>query len=173
MISKAILGPAAVLVAWSLVVMVWMAASRFSAVRAANRDKLRQLSKPGVRGADLEGILPPASNWASHNYTHLVEQPTLFYATVLILALAGAGDGLNLSLAWGYVGLRIAHSLWQIMINTLPVRFVLFGLSSLCLATLASMRCVRRCCDCACRRPAVDSVARSPRKQRLVDTGRW
>ena len=66
-----------------------------------------------------------------------MEQPTLFYAVVAILALAGAGDGLNAQLAWGYAGLRIAHSLWQSLVNTIPVRFTLFLASSLCLTVLA------------------------------------
>lgn len=75
--------------------------------------------------------------WKSHNYTHLMEQPTLFYATVVILALTGQGGGLNLSLAWAYVGLRVAHSLWQALVNTIPVRFGLFLASTLCLLVLA------------------------------------
>ena len=82
-------------------------------------------------------MLPPSVNWKSHNYSHLMEQPTLFYATIVILALAGAGEGLNVQLAWAYTGLRIAHSLWQALINTIPVRFTLFLLSSLCLTVLA------------------------------------
>jgi hypothetical protein len=66
-----------------------------------------------------------------------MEQPTLFYATTVILALAGEGSGTNLALAWAYVGLRIIHSLWQSLVNTLPVRITLFVLSSVCLLGLA------------------------------------
>ncbi len=44
---------------------------------------------------------------------------------------------LDVWLAWGYVGLRIAHSLWQATVNKLPVRFTLFALSTLCLMVLA------------------------------------
>ena len=66
-----------------------------------------------------------------------MEQPTLFYAAVAILAIAGSGGGINLVLAWAYTGLRIAHSLWQALVNTLPVRFALFAMSTLCLALLA------------------------------------
>jgi hypothetical protein len=61
----------------------------------------------GARGVNLEGVIPDKVNWKAHNYTHLMEQPTLFYATVVILGVTGAGDGINLTLAWAYVGLRI------------------------------------------------------------------
>lgn len=66
-----------------------------------------------------------------------MEQPTLFYAVVVLLTLAGQGDGLNAQLAWAYVGIRIAHSVWQALVNTIPVRFGLFILSTLCLFALS------------------------------------
>ena len=130
-----ILAPAAVLVLWSVVMLYWMAGTRLPAMAKLGNDLKN--SKPGGRGQDLEGRGPDSVSWKSHNYTHLMEQPTLFYAVVAILALAGAGDGLNAQLAWGYAGLRIAHSLWQSLVNTIPVRFTLFLASSLCLTVLA------------------------------------
>ena len=130
-----ILAPAAVLILWSLIVLYWMAITRFAAFSKAAIDLAA--AEPGGRYQDVEPGLPAKVNWKSHNYTHLMEQPTLFYATATILALAGAGGGINLTLAWCYVGLRIAHSLWQILVNTVPVRFGLFLTSSLCLTALA------------------------------------
>jgi len=129
----AMLMPAAVLVLWSLVMLVWMAGSRLPALA-----KLGGLgkAKPGGRGQDLEGVLPDEINWKAHNYSHLMEQPTLFYATVMTLAIVGAGS-IDVMLAWGYVVIRIVHSLWQSTVNRLPVRFTLFLLSSLCLIGLA------------------------------------
>ena len=135
--NKAILAPAAVLVVWSLLVMCWMAATRFGGLKEVPKDKLRELPKVGGRGEDLERVLPKKAAWVSHNYTHLMEQPTLFYATVGILALLGQASGLNVMLAWAYTGLRVAHSIWQGTINTIPVRFGLFAVSSLCLLWLA------------------------------------
>lgn len=132
-----ILTPAAVLVLWSMVVLVWFTATRFAAIRGLPRDQLRALAKAGTRGPDLERVLPARANWTSHNYTHLMEQPTVFYAAVVILALAEAGGGVNATLAWGYTGLRIVHSIWQASVNTLPVRMFLFATSSLCLIALA------------------------------------
>jgi hypothetical protein len=133
--NSPILAPAAVLVLWSLVMLFWMAATRLPA--AAKLAPKGAPAPTGLRGQDLDPQLPPAVAWKSHNYTHLMEQPTIFYAAVVILALAGAGTGLNLTLAWGYVGLRIAHSLWQALVNTIPVRFSLFLLSTFCLIGLA------------------------------------
>ena len=52
------------------------------------------------------------------------------------MALLGAGDGLNLSLAWAYVALRVVHSLHQALWNKIEIRFVLFLLSSLVLVAL-------------------------------------
>jgi hypothetical protein len=129
------LAPAAVLVVWTLIVLLWIIPARFGAV-AKVADKSVLPSKPGVRGNDLEGVIPDKANWPAHNYTHLVEQPTLFYVTVVILALTGPG-ALDVTLAWAYVALRIVHSLWQNLVNTIPVRFGLFLLSTTALIVLA------------------------------------
>ena len=132
--NNSILEPAAVLVLWSLIMLVWMAATRLPALKSIGVDMSKAV---GGRGADIDPNLPPAIAWKSHNYAHLMEQPTIFYATVAILALAGAGTGINTMLAWAYVCLRIVHSLWQAMINTIPVRFSLFILSTICLFAMA------------------------------------
>lgn len=133
--NSPILAPAAVLVLWSLIMLFWLAATRLPGMAKVGINL--KTAPPGGRGIDLEPALPAKVNWISHNYTHLMEQPTLFYATVGILALAGAGSGLNLTLAWGYVGLRIVHSLWQALVNITSIRFLLFLLSTACLLTLA------------------------------------
>ena len=129
-----ILAPAAVLVLWSLLVLIWVAATRFSGMAKAGVDI--HTAPPGGRGADLEAVLEPRTNWKSHNYTHLMEQPTVFYATVVVLAIMGAG-AIDVLLAWAYVGLRIVHSLWQSTVNRIPVRFLLFFLATTCLTVLA------------------------------------
>lgn len=128
-----ILAPAAVLVLWSIVMLFWMAGTRLPAI--AKRGGLGA-AKPGGRGQDLEGVIPDQINWKSHNYAHLMEQPTLFYATVAILAIMGPVEH-DVLFAWGYAVLRILHSLWQSTVNKVPVRFALFMLSTLCLLMLA------------------------------------
>jgi len=130
-----ILAPAAVLVLWSLVVLLWMTATRFPAFAKAGL-KMNE-AEPGSRYVDVESMLPAKVNWKSHNYTHLMEQPTIFYAVVAVLALAGAGTGINVTFGWAYVGIRVIHSIWQATINIIPVRVALFTLSTLCLWVLA------------------------------------
>jgi hypothetical protein len=131
----AILGPAAVLVLWSLVVLLWMTATRFPAFAKAG---INVANTPrGARYADVEKDMPARVNWVSHNYTHLMEQPTIFYAVVAILAIAGDTSDVSLYAAWGYVGLRIVHSLWQGLVNVVKVRVALFTLSTICLWILA------------------------------------
>lgn len=133
--NNSILAPAAVLVLWTLIMLIWMAATRLPAMSKIGMDL--KTAPPGGRGTDIDPNVPPIVAWKSHNYAHLVEQPTLFYAVVAILAFAGAGYGLNTQLAWAYVVLRIFHSLWQALVNTIPVRFGLFMLSTFCLLVLA------------------------------------
>ena len=130
-----ILAPAAVLVLWSMLVLLWMTVTRFSAFSKAGL-KLSEAER-GARYVEVAPMMPPKVNWKSHNYTHLLEQPTLFYAVVAVLALAGAGDGINVTLAWAYVGIRVVHSLWQALVNIVPVRAALFTLSTLCLLALS------------------------------------
>lgn len=129
-----ILAPAAVLISWSIVMLLWIVAVRFPAMAALGGGLGK--AKPGGRGQDLEGRIPDKAVWPAHNYTHLMEQPTIFYPAVLILAVMGAAAG-DVAAAWAYVALRIVHSLWQATVNTLPVRFALFLLSTLALIWLA------------------------------------
>lgn len=130
-----ILGPAAVLVLWSLVVLLWMTATRFPAFARVGLDVSN--TPRGARYADVEQNMPPKVNWVSHNYTHLMEQPTLFYAVIAVLAIAGDTSAVSLGAAWAYTVLRIVHSLWQGLVNIVRIRIVLFTLSTLCLWVLA------------------------------------
>ena len=131
MIDADILRPVVVLLAWTMVMWLWMYATRIPA-----------MSKAGIKPDDarktkgLDEALPPEVQWKAHNYNHLHEQPTVFYAVCLLLAMVGWGDGMNALLAWIYVGLRIIHSLVQATANKVMVRFVLFALSSLVLIAL-------------------------------------
>lgn len=132
---KALLAPAIVLVLWTLFMLVWLAATRFPAVAKAGIDV--KSAPPGGRGQTLEGILPPKVNWKSHNYSHLLEQPVLYYAVIAILILTPTITPTVISLAWAYTILRIIHSLWQALVNTVPIRFTIFTISTFCLLAMA------------------------------------
>jgi hypothetical protein len=125
------IAPVVVLVAWSLIMMIWMAATRIPAMKKAGIKPNR-----GGRGANLEGVLPNEVNWPAHNYQHLMEQPTIFYAIVFATILLGMDVPINVYLAWGYVGLRIVHSLVQATVNIVKYRLLMFMLSSFCLIGL-------------------------------------
>ena len=133
MTHNPLLGPVVALVAWSLVMLLWMVASRLPAMKKAGVDlSTRVGSTPGA----LDGAIDPKAQWKAHNYIHLMEQPTLFYAIVFALILMGQELPFNTMLAWAYVGLRVAHSIVQATWNRILVRFILFALSSLCLIGL-------------------------------------
>ncbi len=132
------LRPAIVLVAWTLVMWLWMLARRLPAMAAhgvAPRDALHT--------RDLGSRLPSAAQAPVDNYNHLLEQPTIFYATCLIGALAGGVGWVGLALAWGYVVVRIAHSVWQAAVGRVSVRFALFAASTLMLIGLVVLVALR------------------------------
>jgi hypothetical protein len=126
-----ILIPVVALVGWTLLVMLWMLVTRIGEFRrlGITPDKI----PPGSRGVDLEGKAEASAQWKSHNYNHLMEQPTIFYAIALTLAMMDFGGGINYWLAWGYVGLRILHSIIQCTINVVRYRLLVFALASACL----------------------------------------
>jgi len=130
----AIIGPVVALVAWTLVMQIWMYATR---IPALGRAGIKLKGMVGSRKGGLDGVIEDRVQWKAHNYDHLLEQPTLFYALAISLALLGGGDAwINVWLAWAYVGLRIVHSLIQATVNVVRWRFLAFTLASLCLLAL-------------------------------------
>lgn len=121
-----ILQPVVALLAWSLVIWVWMYVTRIPAINA-----MKLPLDPNVPPKELMNRLPAHVRWKADNFNHLMEAPTMFYAAALTLAVAGAGNGHAAQVAWGYVGLRVVHSLVQCTINHIPTRFSLFALSTL------------------------------------------
>ena|SRR5579884_3881649 len=130
-----LLGPIVALVAWTLIVQIWMYATRLPAMR---RKGISLKGRVGSKGGDLDGVLDPQVQWKAHNYNHLLEQPTIFYAIVIALILMGFDAPINVYLAWGYVGFRVLHSLVQATVNVVTYRFLLFILASLCLLGLTT-----------------------------------
>lgn len=136
-VTQPILLPMLVLACWTMIVWLWMYATRLPAMGRAGIDGTKMV---GSTGRSLRDDLVAAgevrASWVADNYNHLMEQPTVFYATVLALAVMGAGGGLAAQLAWAYAGLRILHSLVQILSNRVLARFIVFALASLCLVAL-------------------------------------
>jgi hypothetical protein len=130
-VSTAILAPVVALLLLTAVVWAWMYATRIPAIA-----KMGMKLDPELPKGQQMSELPPTVRWKADNYNHLLEQPTMFYAVALTLALLGAGEGLNVTLAWAYVGLRVIHTLQQTLWNKIEVRFVIFSISSLVLFAL-------------------------------------
>ena len=133
MTGMEILKPLAVLAAWTMLMWLWMYLTRIPAMGKA---KIDVGNLTGGTGKNLDGVLPDKIQWVAHNYNHLHEAPTVFYAVAIALAIIGQGDGMNAMLGWAYVGFRIAHSLIQVLWNRVAVRFLVFIISSLALMAL-------------------------------------
>jgi hypothetical protein len=113
--------PVIALVLWTFVMCAWLYATRIPAIKRNNIALDPQRSRE-----EFHGLLPARVRWKADNYNHLMEQSTLFYAVALVLALLGADGGLNVTLEWANVALRIAHSLAQATINIILLRFAIF-----------------------------------------------
>lgn len=133
MIGMAILQPVVALAAWTMVMWFWLYGTRIPALSAAKVDPDDLVHDP-TKG--LDSVLPPQVMWKAHNYNHLHEAPTVFYAVAITLAIVGAGDGINAQLGWAYVALRVVHSVIQATVNKVMLRFLIFAISSFVLMAL-------------------------------------
>ena len=126
------LTPVLAMIVWTLIVWIWMYATRIPAMQQAKIDPQNAIH-PGSLA-----VLPTGARVVADNYNHLHEAPTIFYALALYTHLAGNEDGTNAMLAWAYVALRVVHSFVQIVIRNVPMRFAVFVLSTLVLMALAT-----------------------------------
>jgi hypothetical protein len=126
------LAPVIALVLWSGVIWAWMYATRIPAII-----KTKMVLDPMAPRGEQMNELPARVRWKADNYNHLMEQPTLFYAVALSLAVLGDVSTVSRALAWSYVGLRVVHSLVQVLGNVIQIRFAVFFVSSLVLFALA------------------------------------
>lgn len=132
------LKPVLALVIWTCVMWIWMYALRLPA-----------FSKAGIKPDDARhpgtysDKLPPHVRSAADNYNHLHEQPTIFYALMFFMALTGGGDNLSTTVAWVYVALRVAHSFAQVVVGSVPLRFLIFTAGTFCLFFLAGKEALR------------------------------
>jgi hypothetical protein len=138
MALQSFLMPVIVLIAWTMALWVWMYTTRIPAMNAAaiNPDDARH---PGTYGH----LLPSNVRAVADNYNHLHEQPTIFYALMFFAALSGGADQKALYLAWGYVALRVLHSLVQILVSKVVPRFIVFALGSMVLIAFTVKELVR------------------------------
>jgi hypothetical protein len=131
-LPSTILAPLVALVLWSFVMLTWLYATRIPAV-------MRQaiVFDPQRLPEEFHAQLPATVRWKADNFNNLMEQPMLFYAVTLALAVLGHGETVDVALAWLYVSLRIAHSLVQALVNVIMVRFAIFIAASVVLLALS------------------------------------
>ena len=129
--ATTLLGPVIVLALWTHAIMLWMYVTRIPAIFAMKME----FDSDAIRGEQMS-TLPARVRWKADNFTHLTEQPTVFYAVVICLCLLDQATSLNVGLAWAYVGLRIVHSHVQVLGNHIPTRFTMFVLMSVVLIIL-------------------------------------
>lgn len=131
MYDHGLLAPVIVLVAWTLLMLIWLYATRIPAMAKLKIDPARFKDQ-----ADAKEQLPVGARRVAANYAHLHEQPTVFYALCLALQLLGQTGEINIGLAWTYVALRILHSLVQATANIIRLRFLIFAIASIVLMAL-------------------------------------
>jgi hypothetical protein len=81
----------------------------------------------------ITGLVSDAANATSNNFKNLFELPVLFYALCIYLEMTQQVDGLYVGLAYGFVGLRVLHSIIHCSYNLVMHRFTCYLLSSLVL----------------------------------------
>ena len=128
---QSVLAPVLALIIWSLVIWVWMYVKRLPAIGKAG------LKPQDARFPGSLDVLPDDARQAADNYNHLMEQPTIFYALAFLTYLLSLQSPFTAGLAWIYVALRVVHSLVQVTVNLVPIRFMIFAASTIVLMTLA------------------------------------
>ena len=128
--ASAILLPVFVMGLLTVVMLVWMVATRLPAMTAAGMDA------QDAQDTSVLKALPANVRSVADNYNHLFEQPTVFYAVAIAIAVLGHTDSLHVTCAWVFTIARIVHSLVQATINIVLVRFTLFLVAWIAVAVM-------------------------------------
>ncbi|WP_171036694.1 MAPEG family protein [Pseudoalteromonas ruthenica] len=103
----------------TLVVMVIMGRRRFAAARN-KQIKMQQFATMNLDNA------PESVQVAGRNFINQFEIPVLFYVAVLTALITQTTGYAFTALAWGFVLLRLAHTVVHISSNHLKTRYYLF-----------------------------------------------
>lgn len=132
MTSTAFLAPVLALIIWTLLIWVLMYVRRIPAMQSAKIDPETAKSPDGPWKEEL----PLSVQASAHNYNHLLEQPTIFYALMFYVVLTEHISTPIFYAAWAYVALRVLHSFIQVSSGKVVLRFGVFSLSTLVLITM-------------------------------------
>jgi hypothetical protein len=128
--ASAILLPVFAMGLLTVAMFLWMLATRLPAMTRAG------MVAQDARDTSALKSLPPEVTQIADNYNHLFEQPTLFYAVAISIAVLGHVDAVHVACAWAFTALRVLHSAVQATINIVNIRFALFGLAWIALAVM-------------------------------------
>jgi hypothetical protein len=116
--------PLTFLVFWTMCVLLLIPIRRF---RSAFRG---EVIADDFRYGESTRV-PPEVSIPNRNYMNLLEMPALFYLGCLVAFVTQQVETNLVTLAWVYVGLRVAHSLVHLSYNHVIHRLVLFAISNL------------------------------------------
>lgn len=133
--TSTFLTPVIALIVWSLLIWILLYLRRIPAMQAAKIEPDEAKSPNG----DWKSKMPLKAEAAAHNYNHLMEQPTIFYAFMFWAAMTDNMSQIILYLAWAYVALRVLHSLIQVSTGPVMVRFSIFALSTVSLMAMVGL----------------------------------
>ena len=128
MTQTALLTPEFTLILWTFAI---------TAIMAYGRVRFTKDPQDAAHTRDLKGMMPAWVERTADNYNHLFEQPVAFYVVTLSIALMNNIEPLMVQLAWGFVFVRIIHSLVQLTINIVLLRFAIFAIGWLIIAYMA------------------------------------
>ena len=128
MTQTALLTPVFTLILWTFAI---------TAIMAYGRVRFTKDPQDAAHTRDLKGMMPAWVERTADNYNHLFEQPVAFYVVTLSIALMNDIEPLMVQLAWGFVFVRIIHSLVQLTINIVLLRFAIFAIGWLIIAYMA------------------------------------
>ena len=126
--QAALLTPVFILILWTFAI---------TAIMAYGRVRFTKDPQDAAHTKDLKGLIPAWVERTSDNYNHLFEQPVAFYVVTLSIALINNIEPLMVQLAWAFVIVRILHSLVQLTINIVLLRFAIFAIGWLIIAYMA------------------------------------
>jgi hypothetical protein len=127
--NLAILYPLFALATWTFLVLLLIP---FVRVRSVRR---REIAPDDFKYGESPAV-PPNVSIANRNYMNLLELPMLFYVVCVLLYVTAGASGLAVCLAWGYVALRVVHSMIHLGYNQVIHRLAVFAASNAALIWL-------------------------------------
>ena len=135
--QEAIFAPMGAMALLTFCVLLLVPIARFRAVFAGllTPDDFRLGESPDV---------PASVSLPNRNYMNLLELPTLFFPICLMFYVAHRVNAAAIDVAWGFVALRLVHSIIHVSCNDVRHRLVAFTLSNGALGALWVMFFVQR-----------------------------